>query len=171
MRTIHLSTDDETYTDEGSVRCKLGVNNTKNIYIGNTNFDGTPMLSLHVEEGKWKFFKSNSVSKGGDTKEIWSTKAKRDVWTRFALDIVYSTDPKKGSVKIYVDLNNDGDALDDGEQSKTLYESTLKYETNGVKKGDAIPSHLRIGPYHSSAIDCGEGCVVYYDTIEVVKLP
>ena len=205
-----ISSGDDIYRDNSSVRCELGVNNTKNTfqlykegdhivtffsiklgknfpidtaqwqsilqmkqtyYMGSTNFDGTPMLSLHVEDGKWKFFKSNSAGKGGSTEELWSTNAKRDVWTRFAFDIVYSTDPEKGSVKIYADLNNDGDALDDGEQSETLHISTLKHETDGVKKGNSIPSHLRIGPYHSSEIDCGDGCVVYYDTIETVRLP
>jgi len=138
-----------------------------------SNNDGTPMLSLHVEDNQWKLFKSGSAGKSGYTKEIWSAPAKKEKWVRFAFDVVYSSDPQKGSIKVYVDLNGDGDANDNGEQSKVIKMSTLKYEIEGkhdyFKAGESIPSHLRVGPYHDSSIDCGgKGCLLGFDNLQIV---
>ena len=99
---------------------------------------------------------------------VWSIRAPRHgVWVRYAFDVVYSTDPAKGSVKVYVDLNGDGDALDRGEQSPRIMMATLARDT---QTGAPIPDHLRIGIYHDSSIACPPpaGCSVDVDNVQVV---
>jgi hypothetical protein len=98
----------------------------------------------------------------------WSTRAPRNnVWVRYALDVVYSTDPTVGRVKLYIDRNGDGDALDTGEQSPVISGQTLGTEA-GTR--EPIPNVLMVGIYHDSAIDCGPpvGCSVDIDNIQVV---
>ena len=53
---------------------------------------------------------------------------------------------------------------------------TLKVETagsgdDGVGAGASIPSHLRAGIYHDSAIDCNAplGCQVDLDNIQIAR--
>ncbi len=108
----------------------------------------------------------------------WTTRAPRpDTWIRYALDVTYSPDPTVGSVKAYVDLNGDGDALDTGEQSRRLHVATQLAETDGpmgtadgFRPGDPIPNHLRLGLYHDTSIPCPppSGCSVDVDNVQVV---
>ncbi len=109
-------------------------------------------------------------------KELWTAPAPAsDTWIRYAIDVVYSTNPKAGSVQINVDLNGDGDTLDADEQSPVMHMATLDSEVggggDGLQAGDAIPDHLRLGLYHDPAISCPppQGCSVDVDNVQVVK--
>jgi hypothetical protein len=139
------------------------------------NSGGTPVLSLNAYNGRWRLRKSNSVESGSDTIEIWSVAASTGVWTRFAFDVKYSQDSSQGWVKVYVDLNNDGDFADTDETSGTIATYTLKRETagssgDGLAQGDSIPSHLRTGIYHNPSYTCASptGCYVDVDNVQVV---
>jgi hypothetical protein len=111
-------------------------------------------------------------------REVWNTRAPAaNRWIRYAVSVRYSTDPNAGSVKIYVDLNGDGDSTDPGEQSPRLHMQTLLVEANGpngtadgLAAGDAIPDHLRLGLYMSPAISClpPSGCSLDVDNVQVV---
>jgi hypothetical protein len=126
---------------------------------------GGPMLEVQADNGR--FYLSN------DWNDLWSTPASTGSWIRFAFDVVYSQDPRVGSVTMYVDLNGDGDAADPAEHSPTFHVSTLKRETSGgwagdgIAPGESIPSHLRTGMYHDSAINCPNGCSIGVDNVEV----
>ncbi len=90
------------------------------------------------------------------------------VWYRIAIDALYSQDPDRGWVKMYIDLNGDGDFDDPEEQSPVFggsaLEGTLKTEPApqpgnpdvpgngqdiGPPTGAPVPSHLRAGIYHN----------------------
>jgi hypothetical protein len=135
---------------------------------------GTPILSIKAHNGKWVLFHTPRGSEGPDT-PIWETPAQKGIWTRLAIDGLYSQDPGRGWVKLYVDSNGDGDFADSAEQSPAFQTNTLKRETagtgrDGLTKGDSIPSHLRAGIYHDSKIACPApwGCSVELDNVEVV---
>jgi hypothetical protein len=77
-----------------------------------------PVLDLELWGGRLQLHDS--------WQERWTTSAPaQNTWIRYALDNVYSANPAVGSVKVYVDLNGDSDALDSGEQSPTLNMQTL----------------------------------------------
>ena len=138
------------------------------------NGGGTPVISLEARNGRWNLIQSNSPGHSSDTHVLWSAPAQTGVWTRFAFDVVYSQDPAIGSIRVSVDLDGDGDSLDPGEQSPTFQTYTLKYETaNGdhLDAGDSIPSHLRVGVYHNSAIACPSTgtCSDGVDNVQVVR--
>ena len=139
------------------------------------NSGGTPVLAMHVYNGRWRLQRSDSVDASGSTSEIWSAAAAAGVWTRFAFDVTYSKDPSVGTVKVYADLNNDGDFADSGETSGTIAGYTLKREiagttADGLAQGDSIPSHLRTGIYHDPFYSCPSptGCFVDVDNVQVV---
>jgi hypothetical protein len=109
-------------------------------------------------------------------RQMWTAPAPAsDTWIRYAVNVVYSTDPALGSVQINVDLNGDGDTLDANEQSPVIHLATLDAEAgaggNGLQPGDPIPDHLRIGLYHDPAIPCPPptGCSVDVDNVQVVR--
>jgi hypothetical protein len=135
---------------------------------------GTPVLSVKAYNGKWILFHTPQNSEGPDT-PIWETPAQKGVWTRIAIDALYSQDPAKGWVKLYVDATGDGDFADPGEQSPVFLTNTLKRETagtssDGLAQGDTIPSHLRVGIYHDPQIACpSPGCAVQIDNVQVVR--
>jgi hypothetical protein len=105
----------------------------------------------------------------------WTTPAPvAGAWIRYALDVVYSADPNRGSVQLYVDGNGDGDWLDEGEQSPLVRGATLATETDGgagLAVGASIPSHARIGLYHDESIPCPppSGCGLDSDNVAVVN--
>jgi hypothetical protein len=144
------------------------------------NGGGTPVLALHAYRGVWELRRSTSAGPSGDTQPLWSTRAATGVWTRFAFDVRYSQ-YGTGSVKVHVDLNGDGDALDAGEESPSLATYTLKRETTAQQSpdndplvaGNSIPSHLRTGIYHDSRIACPSGlnCSVEVDNVQVYAAP
>jgi hypothetical protein len=131
-----------------------------------------PALALDAYEGQWYFIQAGQGS--NDLGLVWQAPAQKNVWTRFAIDVVYSTDPSIGSVRIYADLNNDGDFADGGEQSGLMHMATLAPEMSGddhhFNVGDPVPSHLRMGLYHDPAIDCPapSGCSTEIDNVQVM---
>jgi hypothetical protein len=138
------------------------------------NGNGTPVLSLHASGGRWRLLQSASRGWSTSARRLWSTPAQTGRWTRFAFNVHYSKNPDRGRVKLYVDLNGDGDAADPGEQSPVIRTYTLKRETSGragdgIAPGDSIPSHLRVGTYHDTAVRCPSGCPVDVDNVQVVK--
>lgn len=137
------------------------------------NGGGTPVLSLGAYEGKWMLFHSGP---GWTTEDevIWEAPATAGAWTRIAIDAKYSQYADQGWIKIYMDLNADGDFGDSNEQSETFHTNTLKYETgsdasDGYSAGQSLPSHLRVGMYHHQAIPCPTGCAVETDNVQVIR--
>jgi hypothetical protein len=132
-----------------------------------------PALSLDAYHGNWYL---NQAGQGADDRGIvWQAPARRGVWTRFAFDVVYSTDASVGSVRVYADLNADEDFDDSGERSALMHMSTLAKETpgsaaDGFRTGQPVPSHLRAGIYHDPAIGCPvpTGCSVELDNVQVL---
>ena len=126
----------------------------------------SPIFELQARAGRW-FVVS-------DWSDVWSTPARQRVWTRFAFDITYSQDPGVGSIKVYVDLNGDGDADDRNEQSRRTPRATLRREVGGgsgpIGVGGSIPSHLRVGIYQNESHPCPgpQGCAVDVDNVQVV---
>jgi Polysaccharide lyase len=143
--------------------------------------DGTPVLALEAQGDRWRLFHSASVDKSSDSVELWSAPAAPGRWTRFAFDVVYSQDTSRGRIKVYADLNGDGDALDPGEQSPEIATYTLKRESapttspddDPIPQGASIPSHLRMGIYHDDPIACPapRGCAVDVDNVQVFAIP
>jgi Polysaccharide lyase len=155
---------------------------------------GTPMLSLKIFRNRFRLFHTPTYSEGPDT-QLWSpdpgatprATPRAGVWYRIAIDADYSKNPSVGWVKMYLDLNGDGDFDDPQEQSPAFSGSalggTLKTEPApdpgnpdipgngadiGPPTGDPIPSHLRAGIYHNPVIACPGGCSVDLDNVEVV---
>jgi hypothetical protein len=131
----------------------------------NNPFPG-PVFELQVRSGVWMPVSS--------WQGIWQTPAQQNVWTRFAFDITYSSSPSIGSIKVYVDLNGDGDANDADEQSPVIHVATLLAETapggsSPYAFGESIPSHLRSGIYQNPLYSCPTGCSVDLDNVQVVR--
>jgi Polysaccharide lyase len=139
------------------------------------NGGGTPVLSLGVYGGRWRLYNSDSAGSSGTDHEVWSAPATLGVWTRFALDVVYSQDASRGSIRVSVDTDGDGEM---DHSSPTIRTHTLKRETapvdgeadDGPEPGESIPSHLRVGLYHHEGVDCPppSGCHVDVDNVQVV---
>ena len=139
------------------------------------NGGGTPVLSLSAFDAHWSLWHSGAGYTSEDFK-LWEAPASKNQWTRIAIDAKFSQHASVGWVKMYVDLNADGDFDDGDEQSPRFHTNTLKYETgtdnsDGISAGQSIPSHLRVGMYHDSVIPCPAptGCAVEADNVQVVK--
>jgi hypothetical protein len=165
-----------------------------------TDSDGSPAIALWASGGQWRLEQTTS-NLPSNTIDKWTTPAQQNVWTRFAFDITYSQDSTLGKIKVYVDLNGDGDALDTGEQSPQITNFTLMKEapeatqpgTDDLPDGVSVPSHLRVGVYHApdgfagqpapGPIPCGwvagpppsnpgsNGCSVDVDNVQIYAVP
>lgn len=139
------------------------------------NADGTPVLSVSAFRGQWSLWHSDAGYTNEDF-ELWATPAAKNVWTAVAMDVIYSQDPERGRVRLYVDSNGDGEFDDEGESSPQFATNTLKREdgtdgSDGYSAGDSIPSHLRVGLYHDAVIPCPPpaGCSLDVDSVLVVR--
>jgi len=138
------------------------------------NESGAPVLSLSAYRDRWQLWHSPPRE---TLKEdmLWSAPARAGVWTRFAFDVRYSKNKKRGWITVFADLSGDLDFADPGERSATFRTNTLKVEiagtaSDGYRKGDPIPSHLRVGIYHDDEIPCvaPSGCSVDVDNVQVL---
>jgi hypothetical protein len=133
------------------------------------NGGGGPMIE--VQAFAHRFWLIN------DHQTLWSTQARRRVWTRFAIDVRYSQDPSKGTLKVYVDNDGDGDASGEDEESPLYRRSTLRTETDGgdpddgIAPGEPIPDHLRVGIYHDPVYPCERprSCAIHVDNVQVMN--
>ena len=133
------------------------------------NGGGAPILELDARDGRLMLF--------DNWHRVWSTPVRHRLWVRVALDVRYSQDPQRGTARIYVDANGDGDAGDRGERSRLFHLRTLKSETeggtadDGIAPGEPIPSHLRAGIYHDPSYLClpQRPCALHLDNVEVVE--
>jgi len=136
---------------------------------------GPPMLAMHARAGRWRVVNNSATELADGRSQIWSAPARRGAWVRFAFEIVYSVDPERGSVRIYADLDRDGDVSEPSERSRRIAAQTLKRETvgsgaDGLYRGDSIPSHLRVGLYHDTAIGCRPGrCRIDVDNVGIYQ--
>ena len=140
------------------------------------NEGGTPVFELDAYGGRWRLRQSLSRYSASDMRQLWSAPARLNFWTRFLFDVRYSARKKRGYIRLGADLNGDGDYADPGELSPGFRTYTLKVETpggapDGIKPGHAIPSHLRAGLYHDTAIPCPApaGCSVDIDNVQVLR--
>jgi len=131
---------------------------------------GVPVLALQANHNRWRLVPNSR--RGGS---VWSAPATVGRWARFAFDVTYSSDPRSGSLRVSVDLNGDGDATDQHERGERVELRTLKLEgpggtEDGLAEGDSIPSHLRVGIYHSPVYPCRGGrCEVAIDNVGVYE--
>ena len=139
------------------------------------NSSGSPVLELDEYSGRWSLGQSLSAGQTSRSHRLWSAPARANFWTRFIFDVRYR-DNKKGYIRVGVDLNGDGDFADPGELSHGFHTHTLKKEMpggepDGLKPGQAIPSHLRAGIYHDPLIPClaPTGCPVDIDNVQVIR--
>ncbi len=130
---------------------------------------GAPIIEMEARDNRWVI--------DDNWHELWSFPARRDQWTRFAWDVVYSDRRHHGRLQVSVDLNGDGDFEDPGERSPVFHVATLKREaegpnggSDGIPAGAPVPSHLRAGIYHDPAIHCPapRGCSVEIDNVQVL---
>ncbi len=139
-----------------------------------SNNSGTPVLELDAYGGRWRLRQNLSPRVAEDSRELWSAPARIGAWTRFFFNVRYSSNPRKGFIRMGVDLNGDGDFTDQGELSPGFHTYTLKEEIPpgccGLRPGQTIPSHLRAGLYHNPSIPCAPpaGCSVDIDNVQVV---
>lgn len=140
------------------------------------NAGGTPVLELDAYGGRWRLRQSLSRLGASDSRQLWSGRARKGVWTRFLFDVTYSKKPGRGRIKLFVDRNGDGDFGDRRERTRTFKTYTLKVETagtnrDGFKPGMSLPSHLRVGIYHDSRIRCPKprGCRIHVDNVQVLR--
>ena len=139
----------------------------------------TPVLALHAFDHRWRLYHTGAGNRGRngsrEDQEVWSAPARTGRWIRFAFDVNYSVDPGVGTVRVYVDKNGDGDALDPGERSNLMHLQTLAREqagtdADGLVEGASIPSHLRVGIYHDPAYHCVRNrCSLSVDNVGVYE--
>jgi hypothetical protein len=130
---------------------------------------GGVALELQVMNNQWAIANNWNI--------VQTFPARVNTWTRFAWDVYYSKDPSKGWLQVSADLNGDGDFNDSGERGPIIHTATLKAEASGsfnaadgLAAGTSIPSHLRMGLYHSTSIPCPSpsGCSIDIDNVQVV---
>jgi len=157
-------------TQHWQVVAQMKQANPSDLAESGTGYGYSPILELDASDGQWKLYNNWNL--------IWQAPARKYTWVRFAIEALYSADPDRGSVRVFVDLNGDGDALDQFEAAPTITTDTLKTEipdpdgeandTDGIAAGEAIPSHLRVGVYHDPVIPCSPACRIRVDNVQVM---
>jgi polysaccharide lyase-like protein len=125
-----------------------------------------PIIELQLRGNQWMLVNS--------WQGIWTAPAQQNTWTRFAFDVTYSPNPSIGSIKVYADLNGDGDFGDANEQSSVIHTATLETETvtssySPYGVGQSIPDHLRTGIYQDPNYSCPTGCSMDVDNVQVIR--
>src|SRR3954451_7963148 len=105
---------------------------------------GCPPISLGIEDGKMKLFKSARNTYVLDTRELWSAPVQHNHWMKLTLHIKNSTDPNVGFVELFGDL--------DGNGVKTLLERTATHTMTLTSTGTAMTNHARVGIYRNPRI-------------------
>jgi hypothetical protein len=105
---------------------------------------GCPPISLGVDHGQFKLYKSTSAHYVLDTSEMWSAPAQRNRWVKFTMHIRNSTSDQNGFVELYGDL--------DGQGEKVLLQQTATHTMTIASGGGAMTNHARVGIYRNPAI-------------------
>jgi hypothetical protein len=105
---------------------------------------GCPPISLGVEDGQMKLFKSARNTYVLDTREMWAAPVERNRWMKITLHIKNSTNPDEGFVELFGDL--------DGTGMKTLLPRTATHTMTLTSAGLAMINHARIGIYRNPRI-------------------
>jgi hypothetical protein len=105
---------------------------------------GCPPISLGVEDGQMKLFKSARNTYVLDTREMWAAPVQRNRWIKLTLHIKNSTDENTGFVELFGDL--------DGSGMKTLLPRTATHTMTLTSAGTAMTNHARVGMYRNPAI-------------------
>jgi hypothetical protein len=104
------------------------------------------VISLQAIEGNWILKQSSSSGVSESTRYLWTTPARVGAWTHIVVDATYSSDPGRGLFQITIG----------GSASPVFRTYNLKKEVSpagpGLRAGDSIPSHLRLGIYHDTAM-------------------
>jgi hypothetical protein len=112
--------------------------------------DGSPPISLDVEDGYWILYRSESPATDSvNSTELWSAPAVTGRWVRFTLHVRFSPIPDDGFAELY---GNPG-----GGPVKLLLPKSAMH----TMKADALPLHSRIGVYRNPAGPFGTETVLY----------
>lgn len=111
--------------------------------------DGSPPLSLDVEDGSWILYRSDLASESVDTDELWATPARTRRWVKFTLHVKFSPDPKTGFVELWGNPAG-GDMV-----------ALLPKTATHTMKDNALPLHARIGVYRNPDGPFGTETVFY----------
>src|SRR4051794_692534 len=105
---------------------------------------GCPPISLGIEDGQMKLFKSARNTYVLDTREMWAAPVQRGRWMKLTLHIKNSADPSVGFVELFGDL--------DGTGVKTLIPRTATHTMTLTSTGASMINHARVGIYRNPRI-------------------
>jgi hypothetical protein len=105
---------------------------------------GCPPISIGVEDGQMKLFKSVRNTYVLDTAEMWAAPVVRNRWMKLTLHIKNSADPSVGFVELLGDL--------DGQGMTTLLPRTATHTMTKTAAGDSMINHARVGIYRNPRI-------------------
>ena len=105
-------------TERWQVVAQMKQANPSDLAVSGTGYGYSPVLVMIADHSRWAV--ENNWNR------IWEAPARKGTWVRFAYDVRYSADPERGWIRVYADLNGDGDALDPYEAQPTIRTDTLK---------------------------------------------
>jgi hypothetical protein len=112
--------------------------------------DGSPPISLDVEDGRWILYRSESPANDSvNSTELWSAPAVPRRWVRFLLHVRFSPTPDDGFVELWG--NPAGGPL-----AELLPKSVMH-----TMKAGGLPLHSRIGVYRNPEGPFGTETVFY----------
>lgn len=111
--------------------------------------DGSPPLSLDVEDGSWILYRSDLSHESVDTDELWASPAVKDRWVKFTLHVKFSPAQDVGFVELFGNPAG-GDVV-----------QLLPKTATWTMKDDAVPLHSRIGVYRNPAGPFGTETALY----------